>query len=90
MPMGTLLCFSEIILRLSPPGRELLMQTSKLDVWIAGAEANIPTALARLGHAVRFASAVPENDFGRAAVMALRGHGVNVSGRPPYPRLLRP
>ena len=39
--MGTFLAFGEIMLRLSPPGRELLLQTPKLDVWVAGAEANV-------------------------------------------------
>jgi len=76
---GRLLAFGEIMLRLSPPGRELLLQTPKLDMWVAGAEANLATALARLGHQVRFASAVPANDLGRAAITALRGHGVDTS-----------
>lgn len=78
--MGTLLAFGEIMLRLSPPGRELLLQTPKLDVWVAGAEANVATALARLGHDVRFASRVPDNDLGRAAITTLRGHGVDTRG----------
>ena len=76
----TLLAFGELMLRLSPPGRELLLQTPRLDVWLAGAEANVATQLARLGHAVRFASRVPDNDLGRAALTILRGHGVDVSG----------
>lgn len=77
---GKLLAFGEIMLRLSPPGRELLLQTPKLDVWVAGAEANVATALARLGHTVGFASRVPDNDLGRSVVATLRGHGVEVSG----------
>ena len=78
--MSRLLAFGEIMLRLSPPGRELLMQTPRLDVWVAGAEANVATQLARLGHDVRFASRVPDNDLGRAAIATLRGHGVDTSG----------
>ena len=74
---GKFLAFGEIMLRLSPPGRELLLQTPRLDVWVAGAEANVATALARLGHDVGIASAVPDNDLGRAAITALRGHGVD-------------
>lgn len=77
---GQLLAFGEIMLRLSPPGRELLMQTPRLDVWVAGAEANVATALARLGHSVGFASMVPDNDLGRAAIGTLRGHGVDPRG----------
>uniref|UniRef100_UPI0035CC1F34 sugar kinase n=1 Tax=uncultured Sphingomonas sp. TaxID=158754 RepID=UPI0035CC1F34 len=75
--MGMFLAFGELMLRLSPPGRELLLQTPKLDVWIAGAEANVASALARLGHDVAVASAVPDNDLGRAALTSLRGSGVD-------------
>ena len=78
--MSRFLAFGEIMLRLSPPGRELLMQTPKLDVWVAGAEANVAVALARLGHDVAFASALPDNDLGRAALTNLRGHGIDTRG----------
>ena len=66
--MAKVLAFGEIMLRLSPPGRELLLQTPRFDVWVAGAEANVATALARLGHDVGFASMVPDNDLGRSAI----------------------
>ena len=72
-----LVAFGEIMLRLSPPGRELLLQTPKLDVWVAGAEANVVTGLARLGHATALISAVPDTDLGRAGVAGLRAHGVD-------------
>ena len=76
----TFLAFGDIMLRLSPPGRELILQTPRFDVWVAGAEANAATALARRGHDVAFASAVPDNDLGDAAISTLRGHGVDTSG----------
>ena len=78
--MGKFLAFGEIMLRLSPPGRELLLQTPKFDVWVAGAEANVATALARLGHDVGFVSAVPAHDLGDSAIATLRGHGIDTSG----------
>jgi len=74
---GKFLAFGEIMLRLSPPGRELLLQTPRLDVWVAGAEANVATQLARLDHDVGFVSMVPDNDLGRAAIATLRGHGID-------------
>ena len=77
---GRFLAFGEIMLRLSPPGRELLMQTPKFDVWVAGAEANVAVALAKLGHDVGIASALPDNDLGRAALTTVRGAGVDTSG----------
>ncbi|SEM74478.1 2-dehydro-3-deoxygluconokinase [Sphingomonas gellani] len=76
--MGRIVAFGEVMLRLSPPGRELLMQSPQLVMWVAGAEANVATQLARLGHDVGFASRVPDNDLGRGAVATLRGHGVDV------------
>jgi 2-dehydro-3-deoxygluconokinase len=78
--MTRFVAFGEIMLRLSPPGRELLLQTPKLDVWIAGAEANVASGLARLGHDVAMASAVPDNDLGRAAIAGMRANGVDCSG----------
>ncbi|MDP1027667.1 sugar kinase [Sphingomonas sp. KR1UV-12] len=75
--MPKFLAFGEVMLRLSPPGRELLLQTPRLDVWVAGAEANVVTQLARLGHDTGLATMVPDNDLGRAAITTLRGHGVD-------------
>ena len=77
---GRLVAFGEIMLRLSPPGRELLLQSHRLDVWVAGAEANLVTGLARLGHDVAMVSAVPDTDLGLGAITALRGHGVACDG----------
>jgi 2-dehydro-3-deoxygluconokinase len=75
--VGRIVCFGEIMLRLSPPGRELLLQTPRLEVWIAGAEANVATALARLGRCAAMVSALPDNALGAAAIASLRGHGVD-------------
>ena len=75
--MTQFLAFGEVMLRLSPPNRELLLQTPRLDVWTAGAEANVATALALLGHDVAFATALPDNPLGDAALRSLRGHGID-------------
>jgi 2-dehydro-3-deoxygluconokinase len=72
--------FGEILLRLSAPGRELMLQTGRLDVHVGGAEANVAVALACLGHEVRIVSAVPDDPLGRAAVTFLRGQGVDCGG----------
>lgn len=77
MVMGRFIAFGEIMLRMSPPGRELLLQTPKLDVWVAGAEANVVTQLARLGHNTAIVSALPANALGDAAVTTLRGFAVD-------------
>ena len=79
-PPPRLGCFGDLLLRLAAPGRELLLQTPRLDVHVGGAEANVAIGLACLGHPTAMVSAVPDNRLGRAAVAAVRGHGVDCSG----------
>lgn len=78
--MSKFLAFGELMYRLSPPGREMIFQSRRFDVWLAGAEANVAIQLARLGHDVGFVSRVPDNDLGRGAIEALRSHGIDASG----------
>ncbi len=75
----TIAFFGEVMLRLSPPGRELLLQTPKLEVNVGGAEANVATGLACLGHATRMISAVADNPLGGAVINELRRRGVDTS-----------
>ncbi|RSV33662.1 sugar kinase [Sphingomonas sp. ABOLH] len=74
-----ILCFGELLLRLTAPGRELLMQTGRFDVHVGGAEANVAVGLASLGHASAMVSAVPDNPLGRGAIAAVRAQGVDCS-----------
>ena len=74
-----ILCFGELLLRLTAPGRELVMQTGRFDVHVGGAEANVAVGLASLGHATAMVSAVPDNPLGRGAVAAVRAQGVDCS-----------
>lgn len=76
--MTRIVCFGEILLRLTAPGRELLLQRPRLDVNAGGAEANVAVSLARFGHDVRMVSVMPEgNPLADAALGELRRHGVN-------------
>jgi 2-dehydro-3-deoxygluconokinase len=72
-------CFGELLLRLSAPGRQLLLQSPRLDACVGGAEANVAVALAHLGHHAMLASAVADNALGDAAVGEMRRHGVDTS-----------
>ncbi|HET9447654.1 MAG TPA: sugar kinase [Steroidobacteraceae bacterium] len=74
---ATVLCFGEILLRLSSPGKELLLQSSHFDVHVGGAEANVAVSLSKLGHATAIASSLPESPLGRACAGELRRHGVS-------------
>lgn len=78
--MGQVVCFGEILVRLSAPDAEFLLQSPRLNVCFGGAEANVAVSLARFGHPVRMASVVPDNALGRAGMDELRRYGVDVSG----------
>src|SRR4051812_20177779 len=73
-------CFGELLLRFTAPGRELLLQNGRLDVHVGGAEANVAVGLASLGHAAAMVSRVPDNPLGQASVGYLRRYGVSVEG----------
>ena len=74
-----IVCFGELLLRLSPPGQELLLQSPRLDARFGGAEANVASSLAILGHDSAMVSALPDNAIGHAAAGELRRHGVDTS-----------
>jgi 2-dehydro-3-deoxygluconokinase len=69
-------CFGELLLRLSAPANELLLQSATLAVHIGGAEANVAVSLAQFGHSALVASVVPDNPLGKACIGELRRHNV--------------
>jgi 2-dehydro-3-deoxygluconokinase len=78
-PAPRVVCLGELLFRLGAPGRELLLQSPRLEVHFGGAEANVAIALARFGHPVAMISVVPDNALGNAARAELRRHGVDVA-----------
>jgi len=76
---GRIVCLGELLLRLSAPGREMLLQSPRLAAHVGGAEANVAVSLARFGHAAAMASVVPDNALGQAAIGELRRYGVDTS-----------
>jgi 2-dehydro-3-deoxygluconokinase len=77
---GRIVCFGELLLRLTAPGTELLLQSPSLVPHVGGAEANVAVGLACLGHETAMVSRVPDNPLGMAAIAHLRRHGVDVAG----------
>lgn len=75
--MAALAFFGELIVRLSPPGRQLLALAQALDVFPGGAEANVAVALAGLGHDCRMISRVPDNGLGDMALRPLMAAGID-------------
>ena len=76
--MANIATFGEIMLRLSPPGKELLFQSPRLEAMFGGGEANVAVSLAILGHRSRWISVVPAGPIGEAALRELRRYGVDV------------
>ena len=75
---GNIVCLGEVLLRLSAPGKELLLQSARLECHVGGAEANVAVGLSKLGHRTSMVSVLPENALGHAAAAELRRHGVGI------------
>ena len=74
--MAKVVTFGEIMLRLSPPGFERLLQSPVLQATFGGGEANVAVSLARFGLESWYCTRVPKNGLGDAVVRALRAEGV--------------
>ncbi len=74
-----IICFGEIMLRLSPPNNLRFAQASNLEMNFGGSESNVAVSLAQLEIASKYISRVPDNDLGHAALNGLKQYGVDVS-----------
>lgn len=77
--MADIVCFGELMLRLSPPGYLRLIQTPNFEKSFGGAEANVAVSLANYGKHVAFVSKLPDNPLGMAAKNELRKFGVDTN-----------
>ncbi len=68
--------FGELMLRLSPPGFERLLQSPVLQATFGGGEANVAVSLAQFGLDSYYVTRFPANAIGDAAVRMLRAEGV--------------
>lgn len=76
---GPILCFGELLLRLTTGGPDGLAEGRSLKLHVGGAEANVAGALARFGHEVRMISALPQNALGAAVRGELRRRDIDDS-----------
>jgi 2-dehydro-3-deoxygluconokinase len=67
----------EIMLRLKSPGHERLFQSPVLEATFGGAESNVAVSLANYGLDAAFATVLPANAVGDAAIAELRRFGVD-------------
>jgi 2-dehydro-3-deoxygluconokinase len=72
--------FGEIMLRLSPPGFERLLQSPILQATFGGGEANVAVALAQFGLDSWYITRLPAHGLGDAVIRALRAEGVRTEG----------
>jgi 2-dehydro-3-deoxygluconokinase len=77
--MARVACFGELLVRLTAPGSELLLQSGRLGVHFGGAEANVAIGLACLGHSTAMISHVADNALGEAAIGHMRRYGVDTA-----------
>lgn len=75
--MGKVITLGELMIRLTPPGKERLHRTTMFHSYYGGAEANVAISLAGFGHDVAFLSALPDNELGTGAIRHLRSNNVN-------------
>ena len=74
----TVVTFGELLLRLSPPDEERLLESPVLQTCFGGAEANVAVALRHLGVPSSYITRLPESPLGEAGLDALRREGVAV------------
>ena len=75
--MGRYVTFGEIMFRLNPEGYLRLVQADKLEVSVAGGEANVAVSLANYGMDAAFVSKVPAHELGDMVIRGLRTYGVD-------------
>jgi 2-dehydro-3-deoxygluconokinase len=74
---GRVVAFGELLLRLAPPDRRLIVQSQSLLVEVGGAEANVLAGLSALGRPTAIISRLPDNPLGRLAASTLAGRGID-------------
>jgi 2-dehydro-3-deoxygluconokinase len=77
---GRLVCFGEVLGRLSTPDFVPLSDTLNLNLHFAGAEANVAVQFTTLGGEASLVSRLPQNRLADTCLEKLRGRGVSTSG----------
>lgn len=74
-----IVCMGELILRLSPPAYERIVQAESFRSIYGGSEANVAIALANLGQKVKYVTRLPNNEIGEAGINRLSNYGIDMS-----------
>lgn len=71
--------FGEVLLRLSPPGKEKLFQSPAFRATFGGSEANVAVSLTTWGHHSRIVTVLPPGPIGEAALRELTKWGLDTA-----------
>jgi 2-dehydro-3-deoxygluconokinase len=75
--MKRVLCFGEILLRMSPSADQSWIYASTIPVYVGGAELNVATALAQWDVPVKYVTAVPENYLSESILSYVSAKGID-------------
>ncbi len=76
--MNKVLCFGELLLRLSPDTEGEWIKNTSMPTYIGGAELNATTALAQWKVPVKYVSAIPDNFLSTSILSHLSKKGIDV------------
>lgn len=71
--------FGEIMLRMTRPDKERIIQGSKWNGYFGGSEANVAVSLAMFGDNIEYVTRLPNNKIGRACMDEIRKYNVGIS-----------
>ena len=74
-----ILGFGEIMLRLTPPNNQKILQSNSFEAVYSGGEANVIASLAIFGHDTKFVTKIPNNHLGEKVLSKFRGYNVDIS-----------
>lgn len=74
-----IVCFGEILLRLSPPNHLKIFKSRTFEAHYGGAEANVGASLALMGCDVNVVTALPQNELGAAAESEMLSYGMKAN-----------
>lgn len=74
--MDKIVCFGEIMLRLTPPNYQIIEDANQYQATFGGTEANVAISLAQFGHPAFFVTKLPDNQLGEAAIKYLMANHV--------------
>lgn len=73
---GAILCFGEVLVRLSTRAGSTFSNAAEMTVHVGGAESNVAALLGQLGHDVEMITALPESALGDLCIADLKRHSV--------------